>query len=125
MSFRAVFGWDRNSYAFIKLSVRPSLICWANQRFRTSIPARHHSLLCGDAAPSTASLAPPYSQRLQINTPPLPPQCRPSSHQLEWAAIGGPGLLDHQVESLFGHQVLEFGQVLGDDRVPPQGGSQL
>ena len=68
---------------------------------------------------SVTSLAPPYFQRLQINTPPLPPQCRPLSHQLEWAAIGGPGLLDHQVESLFGYQVLEFGQVLGDDRVPP------
>ena len=73
MSFRAVFGWGCNGYAFIKLSVRPSLICWANQRFRTSIPMRHHSLLCGDAAPSVTSLAPPYSQRLQINTPLLPP----------------------------------------------------
>ena len=27
VSFRAVFGWGCNSYAFIKLSVRPSLIC--------------------------------------------------------------------------------------------------
>ena len=24
VSFRAVFGWDHNGYAFIKLSVRPS-----------------------------------------------------------------------------------------------------
>ena|GEM_PF-1503922 len=56
---------------------------------------------------------------------PSHPNADPPSHQLEWAAVSGPGLLDHQVESLFGHQVLQFGQVLGDDRVPPQGGSQL
>ena len=74
VSFRAVFSWGCNSYAFIKLSVRPSLICWANQRFRTSIPMRHHSLLCGDTAPS-ATFNVPRSSLLptptdQHTTPP-------------------------------------------------------
>ena len=82
----------------------------------TYLPPQHPSLLPTPNA---------YRSTRHHPSPHTAPQRLPPSHQLEWAAVGGPGLLDHQVESLFGHQVLEFGQVLGDDRVSPQGGSQL
>ena len=126
VSFRAVFGWAATVIPSLSYQCAGPLYV---ERINVSVQASLRGITRFYAAPPLPpwhpSLLPTPNASRSTHHHPSHPNAGPPSHQLEWAAVGGPGLLDHQVESLFGHQVLEFGQVLGDDRVPPQGGSQL